>query len=254
MGFTDFLGRRIASYLNQPSRGSGSTVLTDRERLAHTLRPGDVLLVEGQYRISTAIKYLTQSTWSHAALCIERQDKDKGTEPLFVEADVTDGVRVVDLSEFEGLSTRVCRPIGLSGKDLHKLINFVKVQIGNSYDLKNVIDLARYLFPTPPIPVRWRRKMITFGSGEPTKAICSSLIASAFQSIQYPILPEVTQEMYEDPNCRDCVKEIMHVRHHSLFTPRDFDVSPYFQIVKPTLDQEFDHKAVAWAPSLTVTP
>jgi hypothetical protein len=30
-------------------------------------------------------------------------------------------------------------------------------------------------------------------------------------------------------------REIPYVRHHSLFVPRDFDVSPYFQVIKPTL-------------------
>ena len=39
----------------------------------------------------------------------------------------------------------------------------------------------------------------------------------------------------------------MHIRHHSLYTPRDFDLSPYFQIVKPTLVYGFDYKAVIWA-------
>ena len=39
-------------------------------QLAATLRPGDVLLVEGNTRLSVAIKYLTQSTWSHAALFV----------------------------------------------------------------------------------------------------------------------------------------------------------------------------------------
>jgi hypothetical protein len=38
----------------------------------------------------------------------------------------------------------------------------------------------------------------------------------------------------------------MHIRHHSLYTPRDFDLSPYFQIVKPTLVYGFDYKAVVW--------
>ena len=36
--------------------------------LRATLQPGDVLLVEGNNHISGVIKYLTQSTWSHAAL------------------------------------------------------------------------------------------------------------------------------------------------------------------------------------------
>ena len=59
------------------------------------------------------------------------------------------------------------------------------------YDLRNILDLLRYFFPTPPVPVRWRRRMIAFGSGDPTRAICSSLIAQAFQGIQYPILPKI---------------------------------------------------------------
>lgn len=254
MGLAALLGRGIANYLNQPSRGSSSTVPTDPDKLAQTLRPGDVLLIEGQFRISTAIKYLTQSTWSHAALCIQQQDKKSETDVLLVEADVSDGVRIVTLNEFKGLSTRICRPVGLSEENIENLVAFVKSRVGNDYDLKNVIDLARYLFPTPPVPVRWRRKMIAFGSGEPTKAICSSLIASAFQSIRYPILPEITQQMLDDPKCRDCAQEILHVRHHSLFTPRDFDVSPYFKIIKPTLETGFDHKGLAWTSLQTGDP
>jgi hypothetical protein len=29
--------------------------------------------------------------------------------------------------------------------------------------------------------------------------------------------------------------------------PRDFDVSPYFQVVKPTLEAGFDPRRLAWA-------
>ena len=42
-------------------------------------------------------------------------------------------------------------------------------------------------------------------------------------------------------------REIMHIRHHSLYTPRDFDLSPYFHIVKPTLAYGFDYKTLEWA-------
>jgi len=90
--------------------------------------------------------------------------------------------------------------------------------------------------------------MIALGSGEPTKAICSTLVAQAFQTIRYPILPVVTQELLDDPDCRGCVRDILNIRHHSLFTPRDFDVSPYFMIIKPTLEQGFDHRNLNWAP------
>lgn len=64
-------------------------------------------------------------------------------------------------------------------------------RIGCTYDMRNIIDLARFLLPTPPVPVRWRRQMIALGSGEPTRAICSTLIAQAFQSVRYPILPSI---------------------------------------------------------------
>ena len=41
--------------------------------------------------------------------------------------------------------------------------------------------------------------------------------------------------------------EILHIRHHSLFAPRDFDLSPYFQVVKPTLEAGFDHRRLIWS-------
>ena len=46
--------------------------------------------------------------------------------------------------------------------------------------------------------------------------------------------------------CPGCMDEILHVRHHSLFAPRDFDVSPYFAVIKPTLETGFDHRALTW--------
>ncbi|HEY7458830.1 MAG TPA: lipo-like protein, partial [Xanthobacteraceae bacterium] len=33
----------------------------------------------------------------------------------------------------------------------------------------------------------------------------------------------------------------------SLFAPRDFDISPYFAIVKPTIEAGFDYRKVGWA-------
>lgn len=80
------------------------------------------------------------------------------------------------------------------------------------------------------------------GSGLPTRAICSSLIARAFDQVRYPILPRI--ETVADEGAR---REILHIRHHSLYMPRDFDISPFFQVVKPTLAQGFDYRMVEWA-------
>jgi hypothetical protein len=243
------MGGHLARYLAQPIRGA-QTATSPLEQLGATLRPGDVLLVEGNTRISTAIKYLTQSTWSHTMFHIGDAlgPANPGEEPrVLIEADMVYGIRAVPLSEVSGMNTRICRPVGLSKEDLQKVIKFTVSRIGGRYDLKNVFDLARYLVPTPPVPTRWRRRMIAFGSGDPTRAICSTLVAEAFQSVHYPILPEVSYVHDGDPGCNDCYHEVMHIRHYSLFAPRDFDISPYFEVVKPTIAAGFDYHQVAWA-------
>jgi hypothetical protein len=243
------MGGRLARYLATPIRGPQVATST-LEQLGAKLEPGDVLLVEGNTRVSTAIKYLTQSTWSHAMFYIGDAlgAPGPGEAPrVLIEADMVHGIRAVPLSHVSGLNSRICRPVGLSKDDLQKVIQFAVSHIGGHYDLKNVFDLARYLIPTPPVPTRWRRRMIAFGSGDPTRAICSTLIAEAFQSVHYPILPEVTFVHDGEPGCNDCYHEVMHIRHYSLFTPRDFDLSPYFEVVKPTIVRDFDYHQIAWA-------
>jgi hypothetical protein len=213
------------------------------------------VLVEGSSRFSTAIKYLTQSTWSHAALYIGDTlgPPAAGEEPkVLVDVDVVEGVRTIPLSAFSGLHTRICRPVGLAPEECDALIRYMLERKGITYDLKNIFDLARYFIRTPPLPGSMRRRMLALGSGEPTKAICSTLIAQAFESIRYPILPEIElAETGADGPSRDAAerarREILHIRHHSLYAPRDFDVSPFFAIVKPRLEHGFDHRRLEWA-------
>ena len=131
--------------------------------------------------------------------------------------------------------------------EIDKVINYIIGRIGHTYDLRNIVDLARYLFPMPPIPTRFRRRLLAMGNTNTTQAICSSLIAQAFQSIRYPILPEIVVQESNDPSCINCYKEMHHIRHYSLFTPRDFDVSPYFKIIKPTLEYGFDPHTLSWS-------
>ena len=112
------------------------------------------------------------------------------------------------------------RPVGLSPEDRQAVCDYAVKRIGLEYDLKNIIDLGRYLVPLP-VPQRWRRRMIALGSGDPTKLICSALIARAFGAIGYPILPAI--ERVESAQAR---REIYHIRDSSLYCPRDFDISP----------------------------
>lgn len=240
-GFGTWLGR----FLEAESTAFQPYTPVEFDKLARTMRIGDVLLIEGRARISTAIKYLTQSTWSHAALYVG--DMIDGYEGgALIEVTLQSGCNVVPLSKYAKHNTRICRADGLSESERRKVAQFMIDRIGYSYDMRNIFDLARFLLPTPPIPIRYRRRMLAFGSGDPTKAICSSMIAQAFQSVGYPILPDIrTSKRKGNPFSR---REVWHIRHHSLYAPRDFDISPYFDIVKPLTRRGFDHSEIEWAP------
>src|SRR5215831_10062526 len=238
----DRVGQILARYLEKPAQGYEPFTPSDPGALARSLQPGDVLLVEGNNHIAGAIKYLTQSTWSHAALYVGAiPGKFTGKEPhVLIEAEIGNGVISVPLSKYSKFHTRVCRPVGLTAEDLDKVCIYAIDRIGFDYDLKNIIDLLRYLFPLP-MPQRWRRRMISLGSGDPTRMICSALIAQAFEAVRYPILPKITR--IENKAVR---RHLLEIRHSSLYTPRDFDISPYFQVVKPTLVKGFNYKKMHW--------
>jgi hypothetical protein len=169
--------------------------------------------------------------------------EENGEPHVLVEVDMSVGVTSAPLSKYLDFHTRVCRPVGLSDEDCAKVCAYAVERIGCGYDLKNISDLARYLVPLP-VPQRWRRRMIALGSGDPTRLICSTLIAQAFEAVRYPILPSVT--LIESPAAR---REILHIRHSSLYAPRDFDISPFFQVIKPTIETGFNYKQLHWSDS-----
>ncbi|HEX2216861.1 MAG TPA: YiiX/YebB-like N1pC/P60 family cysteine hydrolase [Xanthobacteraceae bacterium] len=240
----DRIGHVISRYLEKPAQGYEPFTPSAPDALRACLKPGDVLLVEGNNHISGAIKYLTQSTWSHAALYvgpIGGACTSAGEPHVLVEAEIGTGVATAPLSKYSRFHTRVCRPVGLSEPDCAKVCRYAMERVGLAYDLKNITDLMRYLLPLP-VPQRWRRRMIALGSSDPTKIICSALIAQAFQSVRYPILTKATRA-----STRAARREILEIRHHSLYAPRDFDISPYFAVVKPTIEVGFDYRRLHWA-------
>lgn len=247
----DWLGRKLANRLQHEGPGEAPFIPSDPAALRRTLRPGDVLLIAGGSKLSTAIKYLTQSTWSHAALYVgdvlQVSTKD-GDRHELIEVVLGDGCISGPLSKYERFHTRICRPIALTDVDREEVLQFMISRLGNQYDMRNVVDLARYLLPTPPVPTRWRRRMIALGSGEPTRTICSTLIAEAFGRVRYPILPRIERVVAQERGIsRASRQEILHIRHHSLYAPADFDLSPYFAIIKPTVEGGFNYKGLTWA-------
>lgn len=242
------IGRRLAAYLSKTLPGYQRFDTISVADIASVIKPGDILLVEGNTRISIAIKYLTQSSWSHAALHVGQGDEGP-EEPVMLEADLQNGVHLVPIEKFADYNIRICRPVGVTPEENRSLIDFARSRLGHEYDLKNITDLVRYLIQKPAVPNRYRRSMIGFGSGDPTRAICSTLIAQAFQHIDYPILPRLGEEG------DDGEVPAYYQEHFTHYTPRDFDVSPYFCIVKPTIEHGFDYRTLQWnqpAPSKRV--
>jgi hypothetical protein len=133
----------------------------------------------------------------------------------------------------------------LTEDDAARVCAYATERIGFDYDVKNILDLMRYLMPLP-VPQRWRRRLMALGSGHPTRIICSALIAQAFANVRYPILPKVTTVESEQAR-----RDLLEIRHSSLYAPRDFDISPYFEVVKPTIAKGFDYRIMAWADQVS---
>lgn len=228
-----WLSRRILYCLQRPTRGYAPFFAAPLATLRDLLLPGDVLLVEGNTRLSAMIKFLTQSTWSHAALFVGGGEK---TGNVLIEAEADAGVIESPLQKYAHFNTRVCRPIGLTSPLREAVIAYARERIGWQYDSRQVMDLARFLLPYPPVPVALRRRMLAVGSGDPTKAICSTMIGEAFDSVGYPILPDTTADGCDSHTVASYIEdEDHHIRKHGLYTPRDFDVSPFFAVVKPPI-------------------
>jgi hypothetical protein len=270
-----YLIRRCIRLLTKPLRNYNIRFPNDLAGLQRHIRKGDVILVEGTQRVSEVIKYLTQSSWSHSALYIgdellrrhhpqaEQARAVFGNEAdhLLIEALVEEGVIVSPLSKYLNFNIRVCRPSGLHKDHLQIIFDEVIGQLGHGYDLRNILDLARYFLPVSLVPRRLRRKALQFGGGLPTQVICSSMLAAAFDKVGFPIVPQVTLQNLEAQQPPSLFSRflpffgnshpnlIFRRSHHTLITPRDFDLSPYFEIVKFNLveSSRFDYSKIIWA-------
>ncbi len=211
----------------------------DFERLSFEIRPCDVLLVEGRARVSEVIKTITQSQWTHSALYIGRlhdiEDENvrehvnwlydgDPSDQLIIEPLLGEGTVVSPLKKYAGEHVRICRPAGLSRADAGRVLAFAVKHLGREYDVRQLLDLARFLFPYGIIPRRWRSSLFEHNVGVPTRTVCSTMIAAAFSSVHFPILPVIHREE------NGAIK--LYKRNTRLYVPRDFDTSPYFEIIK----------------------
>lgn len=265
---------RTTRFLDEPVGHYEQYHPNDMELLQGVVRKGDVVLVEGDQRISRIIQFLTHSPWSHVALYVgdelirhEGPLRDLALEHfgddahhLVVEA-LTDGVVASPLSKYIDHNLRLCRPHRLRSADLDRVVSEAVASIGLRYDLRNVIELAVYLVGLTLLPARFRSRALRFGSGSSGEVICSSLIGRLFREVGFPVLPSVSHakapgapERHRNPLLRAWAQHrarrqsVYRRRHPTLLMPRDFDISPFFEVVKWNVvaQRGFDYARIEW--------
>lgn len=187
--------------------------------LMQVIRPGDVLLIEGRRRISFVVQKITSSPWSHVTLYI-----GKGQ---IIEAE-DHGVVLSPLMKYAEHNIRLCVARGVDPAARELVVEHAKESLGRSYDVANIRNLLLSYLASQ------RNQRVFLGNLEECQEMCSGLIARAFEAVGHPVIPN---------------------RHYSQIVPRDFDLSPNFDIVKFNRYPEPapDHPP-ALAPPPTATP
>ncbi len=239
-----WLERRLVAFLTAPVARYERYGRDNLEALRSTIHKGDVLLSQGDQRVSAIIRYLTQSPWSHATLYLGDELLQHGghladqvrerfgdeADSLLLDA-LPQGVVLAPLSKYSRLNLRLCRA-RLAPEDLKTVLDRAISSLGWRYDLRNLVDLARFFLPAALVPQRLRASGPRLGSRAGAAVICTSLIGGLFHAVGYPVHPTGAG------------------RHASLLAPCDFDRSPYFEIVSHQLPPtDFDYRALAGAPT-----
>ncbi|UJS22656.1 YiiX/YebB-like N1pC/P60 family cysteine hydrolase [Thiothrix winogradskyi] len=239
MRFTDWLWKKGIGWLNTVPRAEDFSALCNFEFLEREIRPADVILFAGQSRVSKVIQTVVLSPWTHAALYVGRLNDIRDpkvrsrlaayydgdlSEPLVIESLLGKGTIVTPLRQYRKEHLRICRPATLTWQDADKVVNFGIEHLGMGYDVRQLLDLARFIFPYAILPRCWRSSLFQHNAGQPTHIVCSSMIARCFQQVHYPILPIVHNAQQDEVR--------FYERNFRLITPSDFDYSPYFSVIK----------------------
>jgi uncharacterized protein YycO len=166
----------LARYLAEPVSRPAAT--DDVLALAGLLRPGDVLLTEGNTRAAALVRRMTRAPWAHVSVYVGPLEADVHPRCI-VEADISAGIQAVPLSEFKGQRVRIVRPLDLNETDRRRLEDWVVGHIGDPYDLAHAWALGRRFLKLPA-----RRTMVQ----DAKRFICSSLLVQAFLFVGHPIV------------------------------------------------------------------
>lgn len=259
------ISRYLLDRLETPVASYDNRMINNMKQLGRTIRPGDVLLVEGSSRLSQIIKVLSQSCWSHVAFYVgDLLTREPWTEQpevikylknldefdkthMLIEADSVNGVYPIPLRRYRNYNIRVCRPFGIAGNDLDQVISEIIGNLGKHYDHRNILDLALLLLPNFANPFKKRTIKACLGGCTEYQVICSGMIARAFQNVRYPIVPALQKtDLIDSGSEADPYGSKLIMRHFSQIMPRDFDISPNFEVIKYNIIglEQFDYRSL----------
>ena len=204
-------------------------------RILREIRPGDVLLVEGQSFFSGLIQLFTRSRWTHCALYIGYSPKvlkhphsricaksdSHSKDAWLVEANLGEGVVASPLEKYARHNVRICRPKELSTTARQKVIMNAIAYLDGKYDLLLILRLAAFLLARWVFPFNTDRHCHPVW-GTSTRVICTGLIWRAFDPVRFvcPFWDRFTPDQHRLQ------------RGTTLLAPNIFLQSPNFQVVK----------------------
>lgn len=226
--------------------------LCDFERILYEIKPCDVLLIEGRSVVSNTIKQITQSAWTHSCIYIGRihdiedenlqkivQKHYQGPphKQLIIESLLGKGLICSPIDIYKGYHIRISRPRNLTRKDAQKVLSYIFHKLGAEYNIRQLYDMWRFFVPWSIFPRRWRSSLFENPNSPSARTVCSTVIAEAFQSVHFPILPLVKRKGEHGIE--------LYQLNPKMLTPKDFDYSPYFDIIKypfiEFVDNQFYH-------------
>jgi len=164
------------------------------------LRPGDVILTDGNTRAAALVRRVTRSPWAHVSVYVGPLEVGDDARCV-VEAHISAGVRAVPLSAFKGRRARIVRLLSLNEPDRRRLADWLVGRLGDPYDLGHIWALGRRLLKLPA-----RRTMVQ----DAKRFVCSSLLVQAFLFVGHPIATSQARDIL----------------------PGDFESAPGFEVVQ----------------------
>ena len=213
----------------------------DFDTILKIVQPADVLLIQWHSRMSSIIAHLSQSPWTHAVLYIGKITDMKDpllkqsilnhyhgdlNEPLILGGVVAKVARISPLKHYQKQHIRICRAIEITEQQKQQVLHRALSAIGYEPTNRQIWNLVKLMLCRTLLPQGlFDRLFKSHGYLKPQ--IYASIIAEAFDSARFPIMPLITRQ--GSGQYQISPKDVRTI------TPKDFDESPYFETIKHPL-------------------